>query len=150
MPKLAKSKERRGLRVKRVYAAPAESDGIRVLVDRLWPRGLSRDGARIDHWLKDLAPSDELRRRFHADRELWDEFRAAYRSELASASARVAFGELRALLSKGTVTLLFASQDEARNNAVVLVEYLKAARRAAPAARRDKITATAARGRRSA
>ena len=149
MPKTA-SKGSSSVRVKRVYEAPSASDGTRVLVDRLWPRGLSREAARIDHWLKDLAPSDDLRRRFHADRELWDEFRVAYRGELASAAAKAALSELRALLSKGTVTLLFASQDEARNNAVVLAQYLKAARRAAPAARRRKTSATAARGRRSA
>jgi uncharacterized protein YeaO (DUF488 family) len=147
MPKPSKNT----LRLKRAYAAPADGDGTRVLVDRLWPRGVSRETGRIDLWLKDLAPSDDLRHRFHANRDLWNEFRTAYRGELARTPAKEAVAELRALAAKETVTLLFASQDEERNNAVVLAEYLSMkSRRAAPAARRRKSTATAARGRTSA
>ena len=151
MTKPAKNRGRAALRVKRVYAAPAAGDGTRVLVDRLWPRGVSREAGRIDFWLKGLAPSDDLRHRFHANRNLWNEFRKAYRAELARSPAKEAIAELRALAAKGTITLLFASQDEERNNAVVLAGHLSAkSRRAAPAARRRKSSAATARGRTSA
>ena len=108
-------------RLKRVYDAPADDDGLRVLVDRLWPRGLSKDKARVDLWLKDVAPSDALRREFHARPERWEDFRAAYRAEL---EGNPALGELRALAAKQRVTLLFGARDEVRNNAVVLKDLL--------------------------
>jgi len=111
------------LRIKRAYEAPAASDGVRVLVDRLWPRGLARDAARIDHWLKDVAPSSDLRKWFGHDPERWPEFRKRYRVELQANAGAVA--ELRAL-AKGakTLTLVFAAKDEAHNNAVVLKDLL--------------------------
>lgn len=111
------------IRIKRAYEAPVASDGVRVLVDRLWPRGLARDLARIDHWLKDVAPSSELRKWFGHDPERWPEFRKRYRAELKADAEAVA--ELRAL-AKGakTLTLVFAAKDEVHNNAMVLKELL--------------------------
>ena len=108
-------------RLKRVYETPAEADGMRVLVDRLWPRGLSKEKAAVDLWLKDVAPSDALRREFHAHPERFDAFRKAYVDEL---QGNEAFAELRALARKRKLTLLFAAKDEARNNAVVLRDLL--------------------------
>lgn len=110
--------------VKRVYQPPSPDDGCRVLVDRLWPRGLSKDKARIDHWLKEVAPSHELRRRVHADPDSWDEFVAAYAAELGREPARGAAERLQKLAAEGPVTLLFAARDEARNNAVALRDLL--------------------------
>ena len=112
--------------VKRVYESPAAADGTRVLVDRLWPRGIAKDKARIDHWLKDLSPSDVLRKRFHGQPEDWDEFRAAYAAELKAPEAQEAVRELRRLMRAGPVTLLYAARDETHNNAVALRHWLKA------------------------
>jgi uncharacterized protein YeaO (DUF488 family) len=110
--------------VKRVYDSPQASDGCRVLVDRLWPRGLSKDRARIDHWFKELAPSDALRKWFGHDPARWDEFRRRYHAELAR--NEVALAPLRALLEKEKhITLLFGAKDQAYNNAVALQEYLR-------------------------
>ncbi len=108
-------------RLKRVYDAPAEADGMRVLVDRLWPRGLSKDRAAIDLWLKDVAPSDALRREFHARPGRFEAFREAYAAELHGSEA---LAELRALVRKRKVTLLHAAKDEAHNNAVALRDLL--------------------------
>lgn len=112
--------------LKRVYAAPEAGDGVRILVDRLWPRGISKDKARIDLWLKDLAPSDALRRRFHGHPEDWDAFRAAYAEELRGEAAQAAVADLRRRMGAGAVTLLYAAKDEARNNAVALRLWLEA------------------------
>jgi uncharacterized protein YeaO (DUF488 family) len=114
----------RAIRIKRVYEPAAASDGLRVLVDRLWPRGVSREKGRIDLWLKDVAPSDALRRTFHGHPDKWDEFVAAYRAELAQEPAKSAAASLRGKSAKGTVTLLFAARDEARNNAAALRHLL--------------------------
>src|SRR5262245_61692522 len=111
--------------LKRVYDEPGASDGTRILVDRLWPRGIAKARARIDLWLKDIAPSHELRKRFHGKPEDWDAFRAAYFAELEGDVAQAAAQELRALLRKGPVTLLYAAKDEQRNNAVVLKAWLQ-------------------------
>ena len=111
------------LAVKRVYEPVAESDGQRVLVDRLWPRGLSKEKAHLDLWLKDIAPSDELRHWFGHDPERWAEFQKRYRAELGGKADALA--ELRALMAKGKVTLLFAAHDEEHNNAVALTAYLR-------------------------
>lgn len=110
------------VRVKRIYDEPATEDGTRVLVDRLWPRGIAKDKARIDEWLKVIAPSDELRQWFGHDPARWDEFRERYRREL-DAKAELLDG-LRKLAAGGTVTLLFAAKDEQHNNAVVLKDIL--------------------------
>lgn len=112
------------IRIRRVYAPPGEEDGARVLVDRLWPRGMSREKGRIDLWLKDIAPSDALRRAFHGNPEHWDSFRAAYAAELARDPAAAAVAELRRLVAAGPVTLLYAAKDEAHNNAEALRLWL--------------------------
>lgn len=114
----------KNIRTRRVYEPPSEDDGARVLVDRLWPRGLAKDKARIDRWLKDVAPSHELRKRFHGEPGGWDAFREAYAKELDAPAAREALGELRALAAEGRVTLLYASRDETRNNAEALLRLL--------------------------
>src|SRR5690606_4840134 len=114
----------RRLRVKRVYDPPAPDDGLRVLVDRLWPRGLKKEDARIDLWLKEVAPSAELRRWFGHDPSRWDEFRRRYAAELRANPA--VLEELRASLrGRGVATLLFAARDAERNNAVALKALLE-------------------------
>ncbi|HXW25067.1 MAG TPA: DUF488 family protein [Xanthobacteraceae bacterium] len=118
----------RGLRVKRVYAPAEAGDGLRVLVDRLWPRGIAKAKARIDLWLKDIAPSDALRRRVHADPAAWDSFAADYARELKAEPGRSAVAQLRERRRDGPVTLLYASRDEARNNAVALKRLLEKTR----------------------
>lgn len=97
---------------------------MRVLVDRLWPRGLTKEKARIDLWLKEVAPSDELRRRFHGNPAQWDKFVAAYARELAQEPARAAAEMLRERIRRHPVTLLYAARDEAHNNAVALKRWL--------------------------
>jgi len=114
----------RTLHIKRVYEPPDAADGFRVLVDRLWPRGLSRERAKIDLWLKEIAPSDTLRRRFHGDPSAWGAFKTAYYAELEEAPAQPAVHELLDRLNHGPVTLLFAARDESHNNAVALKEWL--------------------------
>ena len=110
--------------LKRIYDAPAKDDGTRILVDRLWPRGIAKGKARVDLWLKEIAPSHDLRKRFHGHPEDWDAFRKAYSAELASPAAKDAVKQLRAQLRKGRVTLLYAARDEEHNNAVALKEWL--------------------------
>lgn len=112
--------------LKRVYDDPSDSDGSRVLVDRLWPRGLSKAVARIDLWLRDLAPSNELRKWFHAHPEHWKEFRQRYLAELHAPAAEKALQQLyEALDRERTVTLLFASKQTEQNNATVLKEFVE-------------------------
>jgi uncharacterized protein YeaO (DUF488 family) len=114
----------RRLRLKRAYDAPAPEDGLRILVDRLWPRGLKKADARIDHWVKEVAPSTKLRRWFGHDPARWDEFRRRYAAELRENSS--ALEELRAHLGgRGAATLLFSAHDEAHNNAVALKQILE-------------------------
>jgi uncharacterized protein YeaO (DUF488 family) len=115
---------RQKLRIKRVYQPPQPEDGARILVDRLWPRGLSRERARVDLWLKEIAPSATLRRRFHGDPGGWEEFRTAYYAELEEPAAQMAVRSLLDQLRREPVTLLFAARDEDRNNAVALKEWL--------------------------
>lgn len=108
--------------LKRIHDTASDDDGYRVLVDRLWPRGVSKQQARLDGWLKEVAPSDELRQNFHHEKIDWDEFRRCYLSELTAHREM-----LRGLAKRGSqerVTLLFASKDEAHNNAVILKQYL--------------------------
>lgn len=114
---------RRPLKLKRVYERPSADDGLRVLVDRLWPRGVSRHDAAADLWLKDAAPSAPLRRWYGHDARRWPQFRDKYRAELARRPDVLRM--LDDLRRRGPVTLLFAAQDEARNNAVVLREILE-------------------------
>ncbi|MBZ9658410.1 DUF488 family protein [Mesorhizobium sp. ESP-6-4] len=110
--------------VKRVYEPPAKADGQRVLVDRIWPRGVSKKDAELTLWLKDIAPSDALRKWFGHEPDRWPEFQKRYRAELEANSDAVA--QLRSLLREGKVTLLYGAHDEANNNAVALAAYLKA------------------------
>jgi uncharacterized protein YeaO (DUF488 family) len=117
---------RQPLRLKRVYELPDPADGVRVLVDRLWPRGLSRERAQIALWAKEVAPSEALRRRFHGDPTGWEAFKTAYYAELEQAPAQAAVRELIDRLTREPVTLLFAARDETRNNAVALKEWLDA------------------------
>jgi len=113
-----------GIAVKRIYEDPAATDGCRVLVDRLWPRGLSKERAALDHWFRDVAPSNELRRWYGHDPDKWDEFRRRYRAELDADPS--VLDPLRQLMEKEkTVTLLFSSRNETRNNAVALAEILR-------------------------
>ena len=115
----------RNLRVKRVYEPSDSADGIRVLVDRLWPRGLSRERAKIDLWLKEVAPSDTLRHELHQDPSAWDHFKTAYYAELEQPPAQSAVHNLLDRMSRRPVTLLYAARDETRNNAVALKEWLE-------------------------
>ncbi|WP_221056355.1 DUF488 domain-containing protein [Methanoculleus chikugoensis] len=110
------------LRTKRIYEEPSVDDGIRILVDRLWPRGLSKEKAEIDRWEKDLAPTSELRKWFGHDPAKWDEFLRRYRAELEGKEEELA--RLRQEASEGTVTLLYAAKDEEHNNAVALKRYI--------------------------
>ena len=114
------------VRLKRAYDPPGPEDGRRILVDRLWPRGLAKTAARIEYWAREIAPSTQLRRWFGHDPAKWKEFRRRYFAEL---EANPAVGRLRAELACGPVTFLFAAKDEARNNAVALARYLEEARR---------------------
>jgi len=116
-----------GFRIKRIYEPPAKDDGLRVLVDRLWPRGIAKEKARIDLWLKEISPSDALRRLVHADPTKWDEFVTAYRRELAQVPAKTAVAELRKQVRSRPVTLLYAARDETHNNAVALKNWLERA-----------------------
>lgn len=111
------------IRLKRAYEEPSKQDGIRILVDRVWPRGLKKEDAHIDHWLRDIAPSTELRKWFGHDANKWPQFKQRYFRELNR--NRAAVDELRQLAGKGRVTLVFSAIDEHHNNAVTLKEYLQ-------------------------
>jgi uncharacterized protein YeaO (DUF488 family) len=109
--------------LKRAYEEPAGDDGYRVLVDRMWPRGVSKDRAGVDEWIREAAPSNDLRKWYHKDRSRWGEFRRRYLAELKEHA-----DELRPLAQRARrerVTLVYSSTDEEHNNAVVLAEYLK-------------------------
>ena len=110
------------IQVKRVYDPPAKADGYRVLVDRLWPRGLTKQEARIDQWLKEIAPSTSLRKWFKHDPDKWKEFKKRYAAELDDQREHVK--QLVRAARKQTVTLLFGAKDTEHNNAVALKEYL--------------------------
>lgn len=118
--------------IKRVYDPPSRVDGVRILVDRLWPRGLSKAWAQIDEWLKDLAPSDQLRRWYHAQPEHWDDFQKKYLKELAQPERQEVLHRLYELAhQKKRLTLVYASKNTDRNNATVL-KYLLEGRRKPP------------------
>jgi len=110
------------IRLKRAYEPPAPEDGRRILVDRLWPRGLRKANAAIDCWLKDIAPSTELRRWFGHDPARWEEFRRRYRAELSAHPDPL--NELRAIALEGRLTLVYSARDELHNDAVVLRDVL--------------------------
>jgi uncharacterized protein YeaO (DUF488 family) len=111
------------IRIKRIYDPPSQSDGMRILVDRLWPRGIRKDEAKIDEWLKDIAPSDTLRKWFAHDPAKWPVFREKYRKELKDRKDIV--DRLRKEANKGRVTLLFSTKDTEHNNAVALKEMIE-------------------------
>lgn len=108
--------------LKRAYEKATPEDGYRVLVDRLWPRGVSRNEAKFDEWMKEVAPSDQLRKWFHSDPSRWDEFRRRYLSELQSHRDQLCRLAQRATSER--VTLVFGATDEEHNNAVVIKQYL--------------------------
>ncbi len=110
------------IKIKRIYDPVSEDDGKRILVDRLWPRGLKKDEAKIDEWLKEIAPSDGLRKWFSHDPSKWQEFKNRYKKELKNKSETTE--KLRAEAKKGQVTLLFSAKDVEHNNAVVLKEVI--------------------------
>jgi len=112
------------IKVKRTYEVPAKADGYRVLVDRLWPRGMKKKAAYLDAWLKEVAPSDELRKWFGHDPKKWSEFQKKYRVELGKQKEMIA--QLKQIeKQKGTLTLLFGAKDQEHNQAVVLAGVLK-------------------------
>jgi uncharacterized protein YeaO (DUF488 family) len=112
------------IRIKRVYEQPSEEDGYRVLVDRLWPRGISKNQAKIDLWLKEIAPSDDLRKWFSHDPKKWDGFKEKYGLELRRGRALLL--EIKqAEKEKGTITLLYSAKDEEHNQAVALSAILR-------------------------
>ncbi|GAA5234487.1 DUF488 domain-containing protein [Verticiella sediminum] len=113
----------RDIRTKRIYEAAVDDDGARVLVDRLWPRGIRKADAHLHAWMKDVAPSNELRRWFGHDPERWEAFRTRYRAELEHAGD--ALRPLLDLAREGRLTLLYGARDEKHNQAVVLAELLK-------------------------
>jgi uncharacterized protein YeaO (DUF488 family) len=111
------------IKLKRVYEEEAPDDGVRYLVERLWPRGVKKESLHIDGWLKEAGPSTELRKWFSHDPEKWAEFRRKYFAELDHATE--AWSEIREAARRGTVTLLYSSHDTEHNNAVALKEYLE-------------------------
>ncbi len=108
--------------IKRIYERPSITDGKRILVDRLWPRGVKKSTANVDLWLKAVAPSDELRQWFNHSPEKWEDFKKRYKKELDGCKA---FQELIHIITINDVTLLFAAKDEKHNNAVALSQFLK-------------------------
>jgi len=110
------------IKLKRVYEAPAKADGTRILVDRLWPRGLSKEKAHVDLWLKEVAPSTELRTWFAHDPAKWAEFQTRYHAELKQNPDQIAL--LKQALAKGPATLLYGAKDEEHNEAIVLQKLL--------------------------
>lgn len=111
------------IKIKRIYDLSSQKDGKRILVDRLWPRGIKKDEAKIDEWLKDIAPSNELRQWFSHDPSKWEEFKKRYKKELKNKSEMLEMIREKAI--KRTITLLFAAKDMEHNNAVVLKEILE-------------------------
>ena len=114
---------RHELRLKRVYEAPHKDDGTRILVDRLWPRGLTKEKAKVDLWLKEIAPSTELRKWFAHDPKKWRSFRERYQTELKHHPDQVKL--LKTKASEGTVTLIYGARDQEHNEALVLKEFLE-------------------------
>ena len=110
------------VRIKRAYQPPASTDGLRILIDRLWPRGVSKEKLALDEWMKEIAPSTALRQWFAHDPALWPEFRKRYTAELTTHTALVA--SLRSRARKGVITLVYSAHDEVHNDAVVLQAFL--------------------------
>lgn len=119
---MSKSRTTVNIKLKRAYERPAAADGVRILVDRLWPRGVRKTDAAIDQWARDLAPSTALRKWFGHDPARWEAFRHRYAQEVSQHSDQLQ--ELRALARKGPVTLVFSARDDIHNDAVALREFL--------------------------
>ncbi len=113
------------IKLKRAYEKPEASDGIRILVDRLWPRGIKKEVAKIDEWFKGLAPSDELRRWFGHKPERWEEFKRLYTLELRMKERQGLLKKIKQYAKRRTVTLLFGAKDAEHNNAIVLKKILE-------------------------
>jgi uncharacterized protein YeaO (DUF488 family) len=111
------------IKIKRIYEPPAKDDGIRILVDRLWPRGLSKEKAKINLWLKEIAPSDQLRKWYGHDPKKWTEFREKYSSELKDKDELIQL--ITRKLKEGTITFLYSSKEDKLNNAVALKDYIE-------------------------
>ena len=111
------------IKIRRVYDPPAKQDGVRILVDRLWPRGITKEKAAVRQWAKDLAPSTELRQWFHHEEQLWPEFEKRYKAELKKNDAVEAFRE--EYRETPILTLVYAARDEEHNHAIVLQQYLE-------------------------
>jgi uncharacterized protein YeaO (DUF488 family) len=111
------------IKIKRIYDAPSDDDGSRILVDRLWPRGLSKEKARVDLWLKEIAPSNELRKWYAHDPKKWAEFRKKYFNDLDT--KRELVNQIVQKMKEGDVSLLYSSKEEKINNAVALKEYIE-------------------------
>jgi uncharacterized protein YeaO (DUF488 family) len=114
------------IKIKRVYEKPNSKDGTRILVDRLWPRGLTKERARVDLWLKEIAPSTELRKWFSHETGKWNEFQKRYRAELKNNKEQLLL--LKKTATKGPVTLLYAAKDQEHNEATVLQDLLSSTR----------------------
>lgn len=112
------------IKTRRIYEDPQSDDGERVLVDRLWPRGVSKDEAKLDDWAKELAPSDELRKWFDHDPDKWGKFKQRYRAELSAANKSEKMKRLAEKSRSGNVTLLYAAKDEEMNNARALGQFI--------------------------
>jgi uncharacterized protein YeaO (DUF488 family) len=112
------------VRIRRVYEPPTPTDGYRVLIDRIWPRGITKEKARLDEWARELAVSTDLRRWFGHDPAKWDEFRRRYRAELLAPEHRAALNALARRARHGTVTIVYGARDEPHNNAVALADVL--------------------------
>jgi uncharacterized protein YeaO (DUF488 family) len=114
------------IKIKRVYEQPDKDDGMRILVDRLWPRGLTKEKARVDLWLKEIAPSTELRKWFGHDPDKWKMFRERYEREIGHQDDLIKM--LRHKAKEGTITLIYAARDEEHNEALVLKKFLESDR----------------------
>jgi uncharacterized protein YeaO (DUF488 family) len=114
------------IKIKRVYEPPGKDDGIRILVDRLWPRGLTKEKAGVDLWLKEIAPSTELRKWFGHDPDKWKRFRGRYETEIRHQDELIKM--LRRKAREGTITLIYAARDEKHNEALVLKQFLESER----------------------
>ncbi|MCG8606274.1 DUF488 domain-containing protein [bacterium] len=111
------------IKLKRVYETPSPEDGLRVLVERLWPRGLTKEAAKVDLWIKEVAPSPQLRKWYAHDPDKWPEFQRRYRAELMEKASEIE--ELRSIVESGNVTFVFAARDVERNSAVLLKSFLE-------------------------
>jgi uncharacterized protein YeaO (DUF488 family) len=111
--------------IKRAYDAPSRADGRRILVDRLWPRGITKENAHIEKWMRELGPSNELRQFFGHDPVRWQEFHRRYSAELKRPQAKALLAELEKVARDGTLTLVYSANDEEHNQAIVLKEFLE-------------------------